>query len=43
VANIGVGHLFPGEVLVDNKHGASETIGYFGLTYRFRVDKKAKN
>jgi len=43
VANIGVGHLFPGEVLVDNKHGAAETIGYFSLTYRFRVDKKAQN
>jgi hypothetical protein len=43
VANIGVGHLFPGEVLVDNKHGAAETIGYFSLTYRFRVDKAARN
>ena len=43
VANIGVGHLFPGEVLVDNKHGAAETIGYFSLTYRFRVDKQAQN
>lgn len=42
VANIGVGHLFPGEVLVDNKHGAAETIGYFSLTYRFRVDKQAE-
>jgi hypothetical protein len=41
VANIGAGHLFPGEVLIDNKHGAAETIGYFSLTYRFRVDKVA--
>lgn len=41
VANIGVGHLFPGEVLLDNKHGAAETIGYFSLTYRFRVDHRA--
>jgi hypothetical protein len=40
VANIGVGHLFPGRVLLDNKHGAAETIGYFSLTYRFRVDKQ---
>jgi hypothetical protein len=43
VANFGVGHLFPGEVLVSNKHGAAETIGYFSLTYRFRVDKHAQN
>jgi hypothetical protein len=43
VANIGVGHLFPGEVLIDNNHGAAETIGYFSLTYRFRVDKAARN
>ena len=43
VANFGVGHLFPGEVLVDNKHGAPDTIGYFSLTYRFRVDKEARN
>jgi len=43
VANIGVGHLFPGEVLIDNKHGAADTIGFFSLTYRFRVDKKNGN
>ena len=39
VANVGVGHLFPGALLLENKHGAAETIGYFGLTYRLRVDK----
>jgi hypothetical protein len=43
VANIGLGHLFPGEVLLTNKHGAAETIGYFSLTYRFRVDKREPN
>ena len=43
VANFGVGHLFPGSVLLANNHGAAETIGYFSLTYRFRVDKRAKN
>ncbi|WP_158822701.1 alginate export family protein [Granulicella sp. S156] len=43
VANVGVGHLFPGKVLLDNKHGAAETIGYFSLTYRFRVDKQTQN
>lgn len=42
VANIGVGHLFPGAVLINNKHGAAETIGYLSLTYRFRVDHSAK-
>jgi len=41
VANVGVGHLFPGAMLLENKHGAAETIGYFALTYRFRVDKNA--
>jgi hypothetical protein len=39
VANVGVGHLFPGAMLISDKHGAAETIGYFSLTYRFRVDK----
>ncbi|MBB5056639.1 hypothetical protein HDF16_001324 [Granulicella aggregans] len=39
VANVGVGHLFPGALLLQNKHGAAETIGYFGLTYRLRVDQ----
>jgi hypothetical protein len=39
VANVGAGHLFPGALLLENKHGAAETIGYFGLTYRLRVDK----
>ena len=38
VANLGVGHLFPGSMLLQNKHGAAETIGYFSLTYRFKVD-----
>ena len=42
VANVGVGHIFPGAALLENKHGAADTIGYFGLTYRLRVDKTAK-
>ena len=41
VANIGVGHLFPGSLLLQNKRGSAETLGYFSLTYRFRVDKHA--
>ena len=41
VVNVGVGHIFPGSLLIENKHGAAETLGYFSLTYRFRVDKKA--
>jgi hypothetical protein len=42
VANVGVGHLFPGAMLLQNNHGAAETIAYLSLTYRFRVDQKAK-
>ena len=38
LANIGVGHLFPGEVLTHNAHGAPLTLVYFGLTYRFKVN-----
>ena len=41
VANIGVGHVFPGGLLLNNGHGAAETLGYFSLTYRYRVDKHA--
>jgi hypothetical protein len=38
LVNIGVGHLFPGEVLTHGAHGAPLTLAYFGLTYRFKVD-----
>ena len=38
VANIGVGHFFPGQVMTHNAHGAPLTLAYFGLTYRFRVE-----
>ena len=41
VANIGVGHIFPGGLLLENKRGSAETLGYFSLTYRYRVDKHA--
>ncbi|MGI4827989.1 MAG: alginate export family protein [Janthinobacterium lividum] len=41
VANLGVGHVFPGGLLLENKHGSAETLGYFSLTYRYRVDKHA--
>ena len=41
VFNLGVGHLFPGALLVPSKLAAAETLGYFGLTYRFRVDHQA--
>ena len=41
VLNVGVGHLFPGSVLLQNNHGAAETLGYLSLTYRFRVDRSA--
>ncbi len=39
VANVGAGHLFPGALLLQNKHGSADTLGYFALTYRLRVDK----
>ena len=41
VANIGVGHIFPGDLLLSTHHGPAETLGYFSLTYRFRVDQHA--
>lgn len=41
VLNVGVGHLFPGSLLLQNKHGPAETLGYLGFTYRFRVDHDA--
>jgi hypothetical protein len=39
VLNVGVGHLFPGQVMTANAHGAPLTLTYFGLVYRFSVDK----
>jgi hypothetical protein len=39
VANFGVGHVFPAGLLLQNNHGVAETIGYFSLTYRYRVSK----
>ncbi len=41
VASMGVGHLFPGAVLLANRHGAAQTIAYLGITHRFRIDKVA--
>jgi hypothetical protein len=38
VVNVGVGHLFPGEVMTHDGHGAPLTLAYLGFTYRFRVD-----
>ncbi len=40
VANFGVGHLFPGAALAQAGKGAAATLGYFSLTYRFRVDNE---
>lgn len=37
VANFGVGHLFPGNNLKSATRGSSQTMAYFGLTYRFRL------
>ncbi len=38
VANVGVGHLFPGELMTHDAHGAPLTLAYLGLTYRFKVN-----
>jgi hypothetical protein len=37
VVNVGVGHFFPGSVMTSSAHGAPLTLGYFQLTYRFKV------
>lgn len=42
IANVGVGHLFPGALLRSTNHGAAETLGFLSLTYRFRVDGKGE-
>jgi len=38
VTNVGVGHLFPGEVMTHGAHGAPLTLAYLGFTYRFKVN-----
>jgi Alginate export len=37
--NTGVGHFFPGSLMAANLHGAPLTYAFFGITYRFSVDK----
>src|ERR1700727_732952 len=37
--NTGVGHFFPGSLMSANNHGAPLTYAFFGITYRFSVDK----
>jgi len=39
VVQAGVGHFFPGSVATSSGHGAPLTLGYFQLTYRFRISK----
>jgi hypothetical protein len=41
VANFGVGHFFPGALMLANNKGSAQTYAFFSLTYRFRVDKDA--
>lgn len=41
--NVGVGHFSPGALMRENKHGAPLTLTYFGLTYRFKVNRKASS
>jgi hypothetical protein len=39
--NVGAGHFSPGTLMRENAHGASLTLAYCGLTYRFRVNGKS--
>ncbi len=39
---VGVGHLFPGRVLVQGAKSPPLTLGYLQLTYRFKVNHEAK-
>jgi Alginate export len=39
VVNTGVGHFFPGSLMSANAHGAPLTYLFFGITYRFSVNK----
>ena len=39
---MGVGHLFPGRVLVQGGKAPPLTLGYLQLTYRFKVNQGAK-
>jgi hypothetical protein len=41
VMNVGVGHFSPGTLMRENNHGAPLTLAYFGLTYRFKVNRKS--
>ncbi len=38
VANIGIGHFFPGQVMTSVKRGSPLTLAYLQLTYRFRAE-----
>ena len=40
VMNAGVAHFSPGTLMRENAHGAPQTLIYFGLTYRFKVNHK---
>ena len=37
---VGVGHFFPGRVMADNGKAPPLTLGYFQLTYRFKVKQQ---
>jgi hypothetical protein len=42
VLNAGIGHFSPGALMRENNHGAPQTLTYFSITYRFKVDHKDK-
>jgi Alginate export len=39
IIDVGVGHLFPGQGMLQNEHNVPLTLAYFGFTYRFRVNR----
>ncbi|MGA9667796.1 MAG: alginate export family protein [Terracidiphilus sp.] len=40
VLSAGIGHLSPGALMRENAHGAPLTLAYFGLTYRFKMNRQ---
>ncbi len=40
LAQMGVGHLFAGRLLAEAGHPEPETLGYFSLTYKFKLSRQ---
>ena len=39
VYELGVGHLWTGALMTENKHGAPLTLSYLQVTYQFKASK----